>query len=197
MNCDDCQNRISELLDAGPSAPLDPVAEQHLADCPACREFRDASAALDAQLVHHTPSAVLPADFKTTLLARLPVPRVRLTPAEIAARRAQLEFEYREALAALDRRYLVPHAATILRLLPVAAAWVFGGLLLVAVMDSLPAAIEDAFGQAAAVWTIALLSGGGGLAAAFYSLRRTGALRHLRLGSFRKLRFTPRILRGA
>lgn len=101
MNCPDCQRRICDLLDAGqPLAPEDEVAG-HLAECPACREFQETWAGLDPLLAGHAARPALPANFKTTLLARLPAAPRRVTPAEIPALRARFAREHRAALASL------------------------------------------------------------------------------------------------
>lgn len=197
MNCDDCQSRICESLDAGQSTRPDPAVEQHLAECPVCREFHDAWAALDVHLIRRAVKTSLPADFKATLLARLPAPQTRLTPAEIAARRAQFEAEYRAAMAALDRAYLFPRPATMLRVLAVAGACALVGLLLAALMRALPLVIEAALNRAGAHPTM-LLCGIIGVAAALYGLRRAWrpALRGLPLWWFRGFRFVPSLTRA-
>ena len=172
MNCDDCQSRICELLDPGQSARHDPAVELHLADCPACREFRDTWAALDAQLTRQVVAAALPADFKTTLLARLPAPQPRLTPAEIATRREQLEREYRDAVTALKRRHLFPNPVMIPRLLAVAGTCALAGVVLPEATRVLPAAVEVALGPAGVAQAMPLLGLVIGMAAALYGLRR-------------------------
>jgi predicted anti-sigma-YlaC factor YlaD len=196
MNCDDCQNRICESLDAGQSTRPDPAVDQHLSECLACREFHNAWAVLDAQLIRRAAKTTLPADFKETLLARLPAPQTRLTQAEIAARRAQFEAEYRAAMAALDRAYLFPRPATMLRILAVAGVCVLLGLLLAVLMRTLPLLIETALSQAGANPTTRLC-GIIGLAAALYGLRRAWrpALRGLPLWWFRRFRFVPSLTR--
>ena len=196
MNCDDCQNRICQSLDAGQGIRPDPAVEQHLAECPLCREFHQAWAALDAKLIGCAVKTTLPADFKATLLARLPAPQPRLTPAEIAARRAQFEAEYLAAMAALDRAYLFPRPATMLRILAVAGVCVLLGLLLAVLMRALPLLIETGWSQAGANPTMRLC-GIIGLAAAVYGLRRAWrpVLRGLPLWWLRGFRFVPNLTR--
>ena len=137
MNCDDYQRRICERLDAGESPLTEVVLEMHLTGCPGCRAFHQAWAGLDAQLTQPTAPAALPADFKTTLLARLPAPRPRLTPAEVAALRAQYEREYRAAMALSPGRYLFLHPAKMLRSLAPAVAIALAGFLLPSVLREL------------------------------------------------------------
>ena len=173
MNCDDCQSRICELLDADRSALLDPRVEQHVAECESCRDFLDTWPALDAQLARHAAEDVLPADFKTTLLAKLPAPRRRLTPAEIEERRERFEREYHEAIAALRRRYLFPHSATVLRMMALAGAYAFAGILLAEAMRVLPALIEVVVSQAATAQTVQRVGWIVGGVAMIYGLRRT------------------------
>jgi predicted anti-sigma-YlaC factor YlaD len=192
MNCDDCQSRICELLDAGQSTRPDPAVERHLAECPVCREFHQTWAALDAKLIGRAIKTSLPADFKATLLARLPEPQARLTPAEIAARRAQFEAEYRASMVALDRAYLFPRPATMLRILVVAGVCALLGLVLVVLMGALPLLIDTALSQSGANPTMRLC-GIIGLAAALYGLRRAWrpALRGVPRWWFRGFRFVP------
>ena len=173
MNCDDCQSRICELLDACRSALHDSRVEQHLAECESCRDFLDTWPALDAQLARHAAEDALPADFKATLLAKLPALRRRLTPAEIEERRERFEREYHQALAALRRRYLFPHSATVLRLMALAGAYAFAGILLAEAMRVPPALIEVVVSRAATAQTVQLVGWIVGAAAMLYGLHRT------------------------
>ena len=172
MNCDDCQERMSELLDAGQGIRQDAAVEHHLAGCLPCREFHDALAALDSQLTHQAARAVLPTDFKATLLARLPAPQPLLSPAEVGARREQLGREHREALAALQRRYLLLDAATLLRLAAIAGGFIVAAVLLNALVRTLPGAIGTVLGETEAVVKTLALSLGLSLAAVLFGLSR-------------------------
>lgn len=127
MNCDDCQRQLSEQLDAGPATAA-PQVETHLAGCPACRAFRDAVAALDARLAGQAVP-VLPADFKATLLAGLPPPRRRLSPAEVRDRRTRCEREHQAALEGLWRRSFLLTRGRLSALATVAAGGLIAALL--------------------------------------------------------------------
>lgn len=185
MDCDECQSRSSGLLDAGQDSRRDPAVEQHLAACPACREFRDTWAVIDVQLTRQA-ATVLPADFKATLLARLPASRPRLTPAEVAARRAQFEQEHLAALARLHCRHLFLRPGHLLRLFAVAAGFALAGMLLPGVARALVGVVGWAFGGAASGWSLPVLGGATGLIAVLYGLHR--AWRQLPAWRFRRWR---------
>jgi hypothetical protein len=102
MNCDTCQSRLCEQLDIAPEAPFAPDLEAHLSACPVCRRFQQTLQALDEQLTRQAGQATLPVDFAATVLARVPHSQPRLSPAEIAGRKARCEHEYQIALAAHD-----------------------------------------------------------------------------------------------
>ena len=156
MNCDDCQSQICDLLDVGQNTHPDAVLELHLAGCPSCREFHAAWTGLDAQLSHLVTKAALPADFKTTLMSRLPEPRPRLLPAEVAALRAQYEREYRAAMDLTLGRYLFCHPAKLLRLVALAGGIVSAGLLLPGVLRELLAVARAALREDATMFLLCL-----------------------------------------
>lgn len=151
MNCESCQNQICDALDQGEAAKLDALAAKHLAACPVCREFFQVIAAVDEQLIGQARRAVLPSDFQKTLMARLPARQTKISPEELAARRLQCEREYREALRALDRRFLMPPADLILRLLTVAGVCALACLLFAGALTAIAHLIEAAIGGAMTV----------------------------------------------
>lgn len=172
MNCDDYQRRICDRLDAGESSLREGVLEMHLASCPGCRAFHTAWAGLDAQLTRNTAPAALPEDFKTTLLTRLPAPRPRLTPAEVAALRAQYEREYRAAMALSPGYYLFLQPAKLLRLLAPAVGIAVAGFLMPDMLREVPGMIVARFGNDASRPTLWLLCIGLGLAAMLFGIHR-------------------------
>jgi hypothetical protein len=127
MNCQTCQERICEQLDRD-AERLTPEAQTHVEACGACREFQESWSTLDARLVTHAARVELPGNFASTLLSRLPQPsspvRVQLSAGELAARRRELEREFRAAEARLGHSYGVPQAALSLRWTAIVA--VFG-----------------------------------------------------------------------
>ncbi len=172
MNCQDCQNAICELMEADGDLPSQPAIEQHLAECPACRDFHAAWPALDTSLAHRFMEVPLPAEFKASLFAKLPALEPRPTPAALAARRKKLEQEYREALASLNKRYLIPQVPGVLRVAILTAGGSFAGVALAGIILSLP------FSDAAAPPAFAALIAQGlcsaiGLTVGILSLRRT------------------------
>lgn len=164
MNCDDCQRQLSEQLDARPATAA-PAVEAHLAGCPACRAFRAVVAALDARLAGQAVP-VLPADFKATLLAGLPPPHRRLSPAEVRARRARCEREHQAALEGLWRRSFLLTRGRLTALLNVAVGGLIAALLAPGVGRMLEAAGGANYG--------AVTGAGGalGLAAVVFGLHR-------------------------
>lgn len=96
-DCTACEDWICGDPDgAGDVVPS--IAAAHLAACPACRAFQKTWAALDAELVEQAALARLPEDFDATVFSKIPAPRARLTPDQIAARKAQAELSYHAAL---------------------------------------------------------------------------------------------------
>ncbi len=96
-DCAACEDWICGIPDgAGDIVPS--IADAHLATCPACRAFQRTWAELDAELVGHAALARLPEDFNETVFSEIPAPRPRLTPDQIAARKAQAELSYHAAL---------------------------------------------------------------------------------------------------
>lgn len=129
MNCDACQIRLNELLDAGHEVSTDAEVQAHFADCAKCREYAFTLDQLDGCLADRAESAVLPTGFKRKLMAALPEPVPRLLPAEMAQRRRELEAEHQRALARLRRQFLIPSTAVVLRSSAVLGGFVFAGLL--------------------------------------------------------------------
>lgn len=127
VSCDEWQRRISDALDALAPVP-DAALAAHLAGCAACRTFQQTLAALDSQLAAQAERAVLPHDFRARLLERATATS-RLAPAEVAARREQLERVHRAAVAALERRYLLPQGRLTLKALTITATLVLAALL--------------------------------------------------------------------
>jgi len=126
MNCDRCQQQLCEARE-------DPQVEQHLAACPVCRAFCDAWMGVNAELSGHFAPAALPGDFKANLLSKLPARSVQPT-------RAELEREYEEAIAALNRTFWLPQAIRLARLLAAAAASILAGILLGSFVQNAPVA---------------------------------------------------------
>ena len=126
-SCDEWQRRICDALDT-PAPEQDAALGKHLAGCDACSAFQQTLAALDSQLTAHAEQAMLPHDFKARLLQSATASH-RLAPAEVSARREQLERAHLAALAALERRYLVPQGRLTLKVLTLTATLVLAALL--------------------------------------------------------------------
>lgn len=168
MNCHDCQNRLGE--EAESSAP-DLAA--HLATCPVCRAVHDTWATLDAELSRRASATTLPADFNEKLRARLPTAKPRLSPAEIALRRAQYEREYHAAMMASERWRFLLNPVVLRRMLTVVGASLFGGILLTATLPMLLTGLDLALRW----WTqgpTQLLLGVFGLLGSLLALGRAG-----------------------
>lgn len=164
MNCDDCQRQLSEALDAAPATAA-PAVQAHLAGCPDCRAFREAVSVLDARLTVRA-APVLPADFKATLLARLPPPSRRPVPAEVREIRTQCEREHHAVLAGLWRRSFLLSPGRLTALLTVLA----GGLIAALMAPEMGRLLETAGG--ANYGTVAGVGGALGLAAVVFGLHR-------------------------
>lgn len=168
MNCDHCQRRIGEMLDA--DAGFDLALERHLESCRDCRDFRETLFALEAQLVT-APRPSLPADFKATLLAALPAGPERLLPGEVAELRARLVREHQEAVSALRRQYLLADPQTLLRFLAI-ACWVFlAGAALLGLRD-LVGSTATVLNEMSRWWVVPLLGGSLGAGALLFGLQR-------------------------
>ncbi len=102
MNCNTCQSHLCERLDTAPNATLNVETGEHLTTCPACQRFQESLLALDEQLIRKSCQATLPADFASTVLARLPQSKPRLSPAEIAERKARCEREHQAAMTSFN-----------------------------------------------------------------------------------------------
>lgn len=172
MNCDDCQNWICASLEQSPSIAPDEIVEQHLATCPACREFHQQWTSLDSQLIQRSAKAVLPEGFNTRLFAKLPAQPPRLSPAEIAQRRTQFDREYRDAVAALRPGIFGLQSRSSIRLLIVAGISVMAGILLFRYWRNLPSAGETIFGQTVIANTVLVFSYGVALAGVLYGISR-------------------------
>jgi hypothetical protein len=105
MNCHECQTWLSDALDGTPVAPARAEAEQHLAACPVCQSFERSLLLIEPHLKRQAARPRLAEDFVSTIMRRLPADPKRLTPEEIARRRAQFDSEHREALALLRPRF--------------------------------------------------------------------------------------------
>ncbi len=112
--CTRCQDHLFAIED--PSAPLPDDLADHLMDCPSCRRVRDDLAHLDEALTFHAAAqSEVPADFKASLLAKLPPPPERITPAQAAYERVASARRHQETVTKLERRYLIPHFRSIPR----------------------------------------------------------------------------------
>ena len=163
---------MSEWLDDGPGVSQDSDIQRHRIHCPVCRTFENAWIRLDIELTHRATEAVLPEDFKTTLFAKLEAPRPRRTAAEVTALRSQLEREHREALAALQRRYLFLDAATVLRSAAMISGLIVASVLINALARTLPEVIGSVLHQSGTVRASLTLSLSVSLAATLFSLNR-------------------------
>lgn len=178
MNCDHCQRRIGEMLDADGEADFE--VERHLESCRDCREFRETLFALEEQLVA-APRPSLPADFKATLLKAIPAGAERLLPGEIVELRTQLLLQHQEAVRALRRRYLLVDPQTLLRFFAI-ACWVFlVGAALLGLRDLLGSA-GSVLNETSRWWVVPLLGGSLGAAGLVFGMQRAWrALPRLRM----------------
>lgn len=114
LTCTRCQDHLFAIDD--PSSPLPDDVAEHLLDCADCRQVRDDLAHLDEALTFHAAAQPeVPADFKASLLAKLPPPPERITPAQAAYERVDSARRHQETVAKLERRYLIPHFRSIPR----------------------------------------------------------------------------------
>jgi hypothetical protein len=195
MNCDACQNHLCEQLDSGPDDSLPADAGEHLSGCPACRQFQRTLRALDAQLSHSASRATLPADFAANVLARLPRAKPRLSPAEIAERKARYEREHRAAMLASDWSRPFRQAAVWLRLASFAGLCAGIGWLLADALRQ--PALREAWMQfqSFTVSTESLLASGLGLASLVFGVlvgRRPALLGKLTQGVLSNARAVSR-----
>ncbi len=108
MTCERCEDHLFTLDD--PAAPLPPEVTEHLLTCAACTRLRQELAHIDETLTFHAAAqSDVPADFKTTLLARIPALPERLPPSLAASERLESTQRHQRAVTALERRYLLPH----------------------------------------------------------------------------------------
>lgn len=114
LTCTRCQDHLFALDD--PSTALPEDVTEHLLGCADCRQVRDDLAHLDEALTFQAAAqSELPVDFKASLLARLPPPPERITPAQAAYERVDASRRHQENVAKLERRYLIPHFRSIPR----------------------------------------------------------------------------------
>lgn len=174
MNCDTCQSQLCAQLDTAPDAArpaaFSAAAEQHLASCLACREFQHALVVLDEQLTRKASQVALPADFATTVLAGLPPAKPRLSPAEIATRKARYEREYRAAMGMVNWARLFLQAATWLRLASITGLCAGFGWLLAGLLRRFPMSGEWVWTQSFSISTAQVLACGIGLTAFAYGV---------------------------
>ncbi len=108
MTCERCEEHLFTTED--PTAPLPPEVTEHLLTCAACTRLRQELAHLDETLTFHAAAqSDVPPDFKASLLARIPPPPERLPPSLAASERLESMQRHQQAVAALERRYLLPH----------------------------------------------------------------------------------------
>lgn len=116
MTCIQCQDHLFEVADL--NASLEPEVTVHLQGCATCREVRENLSRVDEALTYHTAAqAELPADFKASLMARLPPIPERIMPSQVAHERMEAIRQHHQAVAALERQYLLPHFRVLPRFL--------------------------------------------------------------------------------
>ncbi len=142
MDCTSCEEWICGTPDA--TEGITPqAAAAHLAGCPACRAFRATWTKLDAALVGQAALARLPESFGATMIAQLPAPRERPTPDQIAARKAQVEREYREALRNASVLIILSDPTALLRSIAMVATCLSIGIVVAVLTPLVATAVES------------------------------------------------------
>jgi anti-sigma factor RsiW len=103
MACPEFEDRLIEWHDRSLDAAGQAAVEQHLAVCPACRQYAAGLADLDCAFAAALRHARLSSGFKARLLRRIERDPRLPSAAELAVRRRQLEAEYEAAAAELKR----------------------------------------------------------------------------------------------
>lgn len=143
-DCTACEDWICGAPhEAGDMSPS--VAAAHLAACPACRAFQKTWAEIDAELVGHVALARLPDDFNETVFSKIPAPRARLTPDQIAARKAQAELSYHAALRDASFLGVLSDPTALLRAVAMIATCLSVGIVVAVAAPTIAAAAEGAW----------------------------------------------------
>ena len=144
MECTSCEDWICGAPDA--TEGITPqAAAAHLAGCPACRAFQATWTQLDTALVGQADLARLPENFGAAVIAQLPAPKERLTPSQIAGRKAQIEREYREALRNVSVLGVLSDPTVLLRPIAMVATCISVGIVVAVLTPLVATAVESAF----------------------------------------------------
>jgi anti-sigma factor RsiW len=94
MACEAFEHQIHDFVENQLTAPDRAVIEAHLAECAGCQALARQLRQLDAALSRRVKAPALSADFEVRLRQRIQVGAMRLSDAQRAARKRQLQAEY-------------------------------------------------------------------------------------------------------
>jgi anti-sigma factor RsiW len=101
MPCEPFEDQLLEYVENQLPAAERALVETHLAGCAKCRAFAQQLQYLDAQLTHTLKAPRLSPAFQSKLRQRIQAARI-MSPAEIARRKRELQFEYQAGLQRLS-----------------------------------------------------------------------------------------------
>ena len=142
-DCTVCEDWICEAPD-GTGDRVPSIAAAHLAACPDCRAFQKTWAELDAELVGQAALARLPEGFSEAVISKVPAPPARLTPDQIAIRKAQAELSYHAALRDASFLGVLSDPTALLRAVAMIATCLSVGIVVAVAAPLVAAAAESA-----------------------------------------------------